>query len=72
MDTIAIKVSIEFCLNIGDVDFLYTEIYQLFCDHNLREKFIFHLEPFILSGQFRSFKIPEPIIRKLIRHYETE
>ena len=39
-DAIAIKVAIDFCLNIGITKFLFTDIFQLFVQYNLREKFI--------------------------------
>lgn len=49
-DAIAIKVAIEFCLNIGATDFLFTEIFALFESKGLRPKLISNLEPFIISG----------------------
>jgi len=36
---VAIKVAIEFCLNIKEVDYLFGEIYNLFIEKGLEEKF---------------------------------
>lgn len=69
-DSIAIKVAIEFCLSINAIFFLFSEIYQIFVDQGLENKFMANLEPFILSGQFKKELIPEYIITKLIQYYE--
>ena len=39
-DSIAIKVAIEFCLSINATFFLFTEIYQIFVEYHLENKFI--------------------------------
>lgn len=61
-DEIAIKVAIEFCLNIGATHFLFTEIFGLFNQFNLRPKLIANLEPFLISGQFKKGIIPEDVL----------
>jgi len=43
----------------------------MFVENNLKDKFIINLEPFILSSKLREHRIPDQIIDKLIRHYET-
>ena len=70
IDKIAIKVSIEFCLQIQEVDYLFTDIYRFFCEKNLEDKFIMHLCAPIIAGQFRKEFIPESILQKLVRTYE--
>jgi len=70
IDKIAIKVSIEFCLQISEVEFLFTEIYRFFVEKDLEDKFISHLCPPIIAGQFRNEFIPEHILQKLVRMYE--
>ncbi len=71
-DSIAIKVAIEFCLNINAIQYLFTDIYQIFVENRLEMKFILNLEPFILSGQFRKESLPEHIIKKMIQYYENK
>jgi hypothetical protein len=69
---IAIRVAIEFCLNIQSVDFLFSkDIYGFFHDKGLKEKFVKHLEPFILSGSFKRQKIPDAIIKYIVLQYEN-
>ena len=70
IDKIAIKVSIEFCLQIGEADYLFGEIYRFFVEKDLEDKFISHLCAPIIAGQFRSERIPESILHKLVRMYE--
>lgn len=71
-DQIAIKVAIEFCLNIGTTNFLFTQMLELFEVHNLRQKFISNLEQFIISGQFRKEHIPEDILSEFLSFYENK
>jgi hypothetical protein len=52
-DLIAIKSAIEFCLAINSTTLLFTEVYQLFAQSGLEQKFMANLEPFILSGSFK-------------------
>ena len=70
IDKIAIKVSIEFCLQISEAEYLFTEIYQFFAEKELEDKFISHLCAPIIAGQFRSEVIPEYILQKMVRMYE--
>ena len=70
IDKIAIKVSIEFCLQIQEVDYLFNDIYRFFAEKDLQDKFIQHLCAPIIAGQFRTERIPEYILQKLVRMYE--
>lgn len=72
IEEIAIKVSIEFCLNINESAFLFTEIYEFFRENGLRENFINLLCPPIVAGQFRKEYIPESILEKLIVYLEAK
>lgn len=69
-DEIAIKVAIEFCLNIGATHFLFTDIFSLFNQFNLRPKLIANLEPFLISGQFKKGVIPEDVLQEFLQFYE--
>lgn len=72
IEDIAIKVSIEFCLNINETGFLFNEIYEFFRENGLRENFINLLCPPIVAGQFRKEYIPEEILEKLIVYLEAK
>jgi hypothetical protein len=71
-ESIAIKVAIEFCLNIGTVSFLFQDMMSIFDQYGLREKFIFNLEPFIISGLFKKEYIPEEILKEFLKFYESK
>ena len=40
IEEIAIKVSIELCLNINETGYLFNEIYEFFMENGLKENFI--------------------------------
>jgi len=58
---------IEFCINTEITDFLFTDMYNKFCDADLREAFLEKLEPFILNEQIR--KIPRNIFFTMVDYY---
>lgn len=68
--TIALKVSIEFCINIHSIEFLFSDLYEIFQLNNLEDKFLLTLEPFILAGHLRKEILPHEKVRKLIDLYE--
>ena len=53
IEKIAIKVSIEFCLQIQEVSYLFGDIYRFFQDRDLEDKFVSHLCAPIIAGQFK-------------------
>ena len=65
-DVIAIKLAIQFCVSIRATNFLFSEVFNFFKQHNLHEKFLHLLEPSILAGRFREEIIPNTILRLLI------
>jgi hypothetical protein len=69
---IVMKVSIEFCLNIGATDILFQKIFPMFTRYGpkISQTFIKNLQPFIMSGLFRKVAIPEEIFLEFIRQYD--
>ena len=67
----AIRVAIEFCIYIDAIFFLFTDLISLFTDENLEHIFLENLQPFILSGKFRKYAMPEEILKKIIAHYKA-
>ena len=67
----AIRVAIEFCIYIDAIFFLFTDLISLFTDENLEHIFLENLQPFILSGKFRRYVMPEEILKKIIAHYKA-
>lgn len=58
-----LRASMEFCLQLEDVHFLFTDLFQLFSrDLSLYEIFLAELEPFIVAGMFRDWELPEDVL----------
>ena len=72
MKEIAIKVSIEFCLAISDVGFLFNEIYNFFEEKGMSEQFVINLCSPILAGSFVNECVPEDLLLRLIRLKEED
>ena len=70
--SIVIKVAIEFCQRIGALDFLFTDLNELFVVRGLEEKFIENLEPFILSGKFKDSPLPDHVIKRVVSLYTQQ
>lgn len=70
-DTLQITIAIEFCIRIQSLQFLFTEVFQYFDQVRMRAQFIRSLEPFILSGQLKSFVLPPRMIGLVIHEYEA-
>lgn len=70
IDKVSIRASIEFCLQISEVGFLFGDIYRFFVEKGLEDKFINLLSAPIIAGQFRNEYIPEHVLQKLVRMYE--
>jgi hypothetical protein len=47
---ILVRMSIEFCVEVRELDFLLREIFQLFVDEGAGSLLADELEPYILSG----------------------
>ena len=71
-EIVAIKLAIQFCVNIKTVNYLFTDIFQFFSKFKLQDKFLKLLEPSILAGRFRDAIIPDRILRHLIMYYEKK
>lgn len=72
IEDIAIKVAIEFCLRIGETEYLFDAIFNFFVEKDLSDKFVGQLCAPILASQFRKEFIPEHIVLKLIHMYESK
>jgi len=57
-------------VNIHAIDFLFTDLYEIFKLNGMEEKFLITLEPFILAGHLRREILPHDKVRRLIELYE--
>jgi len=64
-------VAIELCIELKDCYFLFYDIFMLFEDEGMIEIFLEELEPFILSGNFREWALPNEILSDhIIKYYK--
>ena len=67
-----VRISIEFCVELRDCDFLFKDLCWLFQDyggHTLEIYFVKELEPYILSGRFQEWELPAEVIDSYIVRY---
>ncbi|KAL8668309.1 MAG: hypothetical protein Q9168_007058, partial [Polycauliona sp. 1 TL-2023] len=58
---------ISACVGIGDVDFLFDDVYAPFSENEVQDVFFETLEPFILDDNVKI--IPPTVLKDLVRHY---
>lgn len=68
----AIDATIEFCIEIGYIDYLLKDVESVYEGRGYGQLFLSKLEPFILSNKIIDFNLSEEIIDKLIKLYEGE
>ena len=72
IEEVAIRVSIEFCLAISDVEFLFGDIYSFFEKKDLSQQFVNNLCAPIIGGSFVKTCVPQDLLLKLIRAEEVK
>lgn len=55
------------CLSVGDVDFLFDEVYEWYEEGKVEGVFLETLEPSILDGSIRA--VPPAIVKALVTHF---
>lgn len=70
LEEVAIKVAIEYCLAISEVEFLFNEIYTFFLENGLEAQFVSHLCAPITAGSFMNEYVPEDLLLKLVKAKE--
>ena len=66
------EITIEFCIEIESVDYLFDKILKIYESKKYKEIFLSKLEPFILCDKMIKFEIPEEIVLDLIKLYESQ
>ena len=67
-----INICIEFCIEIGAVDFLLNDLQAIFDHKGFGDLFIEKLEPFILCDKIINEKLQQFTITKIIDLYEKK
>ncbi len=66
------RIVIELSVEIDEVDFLFTDIFQKFKDVNCGDMFATEVKPYILSGLFSEWEAPEYILNfHILQHHQT-
>ncbi|KAL8716720.1 MAG: hypothetical protein Q9225_005978 [Loekoesia sp. 1 TL-2023] len=60
-------VCISACVSIGDMDFLFDQVYPWFAEANAQGTFLETLEPFIMDDDVQV--IPPTVIKEMVNHY---
>ena len=58
------------CLSVGDVDFLFDEMYEWYEEAGVEGIFLEALEPYILDGSITA--VPPVVVKALITHFVTK
>lgn len=67
---VAVKVAIEFCLAIDEINFLFGEIRSFFNEKGLEPNFAKNLFSPIVAGSFQRQAIPDDLLFKLLKAQE--
>lgn len=63
------EVSIEACVCLADDEFLWTEVFNWYEEHDSQGVFLDALEPYIVEGTVRT--LPPTAVKALINHFTT-
>ncbi|KAI3333976.1 vacuolar assembly/sorting protein VPS8 [Ustulina deusta] len=58
------------CQNVGDIDFLFDEVYEWFEDGDVEGIFLEVLEPYILEKTIKT--VPPTIVKAMVTHFVSE
>mmetsp|Transcript_38617 Transcript_38617/g.58781 ORF Transcript_38617/g.58781 Transcript_38617/m.58781 type:complete len:111 (+) Transcript_38617:182-514(+) len=67
-----LRVATEFCIKVGAVDHLFGELFEMFAEAGIEQRFFENLEAFILSGKLKWIKIPTRILSRIIQYYRMK
>jgi hypothetical protein len=49
-----LRVATEFCIKVGAIDHLFGELFNMFAEAGIEQRYFENLEAFILSGKLRN------------------
>jgi len=61
-----LRVATEFCIKVGAIDHLFGELFKMFAEAGIEQRYFENLEAFILSGKLRHIPIPHKILTRII------
>jgi len=67
-----LRVCTEFCLRVGAIDHIFGELFVIFSQAKVEPMYFDNLLHLVLSGKFRTHKIPHHILDKLIAFFRKK
>ena len=64
-----LRVATEFCIRVGAIDHLFGELFQMFAEAGMEQRYFQALDAFILSGALKQQVVPDHILQRLIDFY---
>lgn len=64
-----LRVATEFCIRVGAIDHIFGELFYMFSNAGVEQRYFENLDAFILSGKLSKVKIPVTILDRLISFY---
>ena len=59
----------EFCIRVGAIDHLFGELFEMFAEAGMEQRYFQNLDAFILSGALKKTIMPDHILGRLIDFY---
>lgn len=67
-----LRVATEFCIKVGAIDHLFGELFNMFAEAGIEQRYFENLEAFILSGRLKQIQIPQRILARIIEYYRRK
>lgn len=67
-----LRVATEFCIRIGAPDFLFGELFTMFAEGGVEQRYFENLDTFILSGKLKTTVIPVKLLQRLLAVYRQK
>ena len=67
-----LRVATEFCIKVGAIDHLFGELFSMFAEAGIEQRYFENLEAFILSGKLKNTHIPDRILTRIIQYYRQK
>jgi len=64
-----LRVATEFCIRVGAIDHLFGDLFSMFAEAGMEQRYFQNLDAFILSGRLKKTIIPDEILDRLIEYY---
>lgn len=67
-----LRVATEFCIKVGALDHLFGELFNMFAEAGIEQRYFENLEAFILSGKLKKIFIPDRILTRIFQYYRQK